>query len=140
MTAATRLWKGVRPARYGWTHDIKADDKTKEIPDTAGANAWADWETFEDGEYSWNIAGTPAPTGEPSETEYKGRKAAENTIAYTTADTQNPRPREFHVLYYRAGDGDMYKVSVDYPRKGYFAAEGREIARTVIANREVDKL
>ncbi|MER6164277.1 serine/threonine-protein kinase [Streptomyces violaceorubidus] len=117
--------------------DIKADDKTDEIPDTAGANAWADWEMLKDGEYSWNFAADPAPAGEPSETEYKGGKAAENTIAYTTADTQNPRAREFHILYYRAGNGDMYKVSIDYPREGYFADEGREIARTVIANWEV---
>ncbi|MFA3873838.1 serine/threonine-protein kinase [Streptomyces sp. MMCC 100] len=120
--------------------DVKADDKNDEIPDTAGANAWADWEMLKDGEYSWNFADDPAPKGEPSETEYKGEKAAENTIRYTTADTQNPRAREFHILYYRAGNGDMYKVSIDYPREGYFADEGREIARTVIANWEVDKL
>ncbi|MEU1871884.1 serine/threonine-protein kinase [Streptomyces sp. NPDC019793] len=117
--------------------DIKADDKTNEIPDTAGANAWADWEMLKDGEYSWNFAADPAPEGEPGETEYKGEKAAENAIAYTTADTQNPRAREFRILYYRADNGDMYKVSIDYPREGYFADEGREIARTVIANWEV---
>ncbi|MEU5138704.1 serine/threonine-protein kinase [Streptomyces sp. NPDC021139] len=117
--------------------DIKADDKTNEIPDTAGANAWADWEMLKDGEYSWNFAADPAPEGEPSETEYKGEKAAENTIAYTTSDTQKPRAREFHILYYRADNGDMYKVSIDYPREGYFADEGREIARTVVANWEV---
>ncbi|WP_179232332.1 serine/threonine-protein kinase [Streptomyces sp. CS159] len=120
--------------------DIKADDKDDKIPDTAGANAWADWEMLKDGEYSWDFAADPAPEGEPSEAEYKGEKAAENTIRYTTADTQNPRAREFRILYYRAGNGDMYKVSVDYPREGYFADEGREIARTVIANWEVDKL
>lgn len=120
--------------------DVKADDKNNEIPDTAGANAWADWEMLKDGEYSWNFAADPAPKGEPSDAEYKGEKAAENTIRYTTTDTQNPRAREFRILYYRAGNGDMYKVSVDYPRTGYFADEGREIARTVIANWEVDEL
>ncbi|MFE0802901.1 serine/threonine-protein kinase [Streptomyces sp. NPDC058812] len=120
--------------------DIKADDEDDDIPDTAGANAWADWEMLKDGEYSWNFADKPAPRGEPSETEYKGKKAAENTIAYTTADTQNPREREYHILYYRADNGDMYKVSIDYPRKGYFADEGREIARTVVANWEVGQL
>ncbi|WND35645.1 serine/threonine-protein kinase [Streptomyces sp. BB1-1-1] len=120
--------------------DIKADDENDDLPDTAGANAWADWEMLKDGEYSWNFADKPAPRGEPSETEYKGKKAAENTIAYTTADTQNPREREYHILYYRADNGDIYKVSVDYPRKGYFADEGREIARTVVANWEVDQL
>ncbi|MFG2678466.1 serine/threonine-protein kinase [Streptomyces sp. NPDC048392] len=120
--------------------DIKADDKGNEIPDTAGANAWADWEMLKDGEYSWNFADRPAPEGEPGETTYKGRKAAENTIQYTTADPRNPRAREFRILYYRAGNGDMYKVSVDYPREGYFADEGREIARTVVSNWEVGEL
>ncbi|MFJ7771735.1 serine/threonine-protein kinase [Streptomyces sp. NPDC097107] len=120
--------------------DIKADDENGDLPATAGANAWADWEMLKDGEYAWNFADEPAPRGEPGETEYKGRKAAENTIAYTTADTQNPREREYHILYYRADNGDIYKVSVDYPRKGYFADEGREIARTVVANWEVEQL
>ncbi|MGW3187782.1 serine/threonine-protein kinase [Streptomyces ardesiacus] len=119
--------------------DVKADDVDDKIPDTAGANAWADWETLKDGDYSLGFAADPAPKGEPSETEYKGEKAAENIIEYTTADTQNPRAREFHILYYRTADGDMCKVSVDYPREGYFADEAREIARTVIANWEVDK-
>lgn len=114
--------------------DIKADDKTGEIPETAMAAAWADWDTFKDGEYSYGFADDPAPRGEPSETEYEGRKAAENTVEYVTTDSQNPRPREFHIVYYRAGNGDMYKVSIDYPRKGYFADEGREVARTVVAN------
>ncbi|MET8899122.1 protein kinase [Streptomyces sp. NPDC004538] len=119
--------------------DIKADDKTGEIPETAMAGAWADWDTFKDGEYSYGFADDPAPKGEPSETESQGGKAAENTIEYVTTDSQNPRPREFHILYYRAGNGDMYKVSIDYPRKGYFADEGKEIARTVVANWTVAK-
>ncbi|GGL75324.1 protein kinase [Streptomyces fumigatiscleroticus] len=120
--------------------DIKADDKDNQIPDSAASNAFSDWETLKDGEYSWNMAAEPAPKGEPRETRYKERKAAENTIVYTTEDTQNPRPREIHILYYRADNGDMYRLWIDYPGKGYFAGEGREIARTVIANFEVDKL
>ncbi|MFC7887112.1 protein kinase [Streptomyces sp. NPDC057376] len=117
--------------------DIKADDEDGKIPDTAAAQAWADWDVLKDGEYSWNFADEPAPRGEPSETEYRGEKATENVIAYTTTDSQDPREREFHILYYRAANGDMYRLWIDYPRKGYFADEGREIARTVIANWEV---
>ncbi|WP_217142508.1 serine/threonine-protein kinase [Streptomyces sp. AC627_RSS907] len=120
--------------------DIKAEDKDGKIPDTAGAGAWADWDMLKDGEYSWNFADEPAPRGEPGETEYKGGKAAENTITYTTTDLQNPRTREYHILYYKAGNGDMYRVSIDYPGKGHFADDGREIARTVVANWEVDEL
>ncbi len=93
-----------------------------------------------DGEYSWDMADEPAPKGEPKETTYKGRKAAENTIVYTTTDTQEPRVREFRILYYRADNGDMYRIHVDYPGKGHFAEEGREIARTALANWEVDRL
>ncbi|MGW0813501.1 serine/threonine-protein kinase [Streptomyces viridiviolaceus] len=120
--------------------DIKKDDEANEIPESATAQAWADWDVLKDGEYSWNFADKPAPEGEPKETKYKDRKAAENTITYTTADTQNPREREFRILYYRAGNGDMYRLWIDYPGKGYFADEGREIARTVIGSWEVDRL
>ncbi|MFJ8540904.1 serine/threonine-protein kinase [Streptomyces sp. NPDC093586] len=120
--------------------DIKKDDKDGKIPDTAAADAWADWDLLKDGEYTWDFADEPAPKGEPRETEYKGRKAAENVIEYTTTDTQNPREREFHIVYYRADNGDMYNLWIDYPRTGYFADEGRRIARTVIENWEVDQL
>ncbi|MGW8061926.1 protein kinase domain-containing protein [Streptomyces ziwulingensis] len=120
--------------------DIKAEDKDGVLPDSAMANAWADWEVVRDGDYSRNIAGDPAPEGEPVATRYRDGKAAENTVAYTTTDTRNPLERETHFLYYRAGNGDMYRVSIDYPRTGYFADEGREIARTVVANWEVDQL
>ncbi|MDN3252322.1 serine/threonine-protein kinase [Streptomyces mutabilis] len=117
--------------------DIKADDQDGDIPEAAAAQAWSDWNMLQDGEYSWDFAEKPAPRGEPSEIEYRGEKATENVIAYTTTDTQDPRERELHILYYRAANGDMYRVRIDYPRKGYFADEGREIARTVIANWEV---
>lgn len=120
--------------------DIKAEDEEGVIPDSAMATAWADWELLKDGEYSRDVADTPAPKGEPVATEYKGGKAAENTIAYTSADPQNPREREIRYVYYMARNGDLYKVSIDYPRTGHFADEGRDIARTVVANWEVDQL
>ncbi|MDG9722365.1 serine/threonine-protein kinase [Streptomyces sp. DH41] len=117
--------------------DIKADDEDGDFPATASAHAWADWDKLKDGDYARDIADAPAPKGEPVETEYKGDKAAENTVEYTTTDSQNPRDREYHVLYYTAGNGDNYRVSIDYPGSGYFVDEGREIARTVVANWEV---
>ncbi|MFC7814912.1 protein kinase [Streptomyces sp. NPDC057367] len=117
--------------------DIKAEDEDGDMPGTAIAGAWADWDTLKDGEYSWDLADEPAPEGEPKETEYRGEKAAENVIAYTTTDAREPREREIHIVYYRAANGDMYRLWIDYPRKGYFADEGREIARTVITNWEV---
>ncbi|WP_405869984.1 serine/threonine-protein kinase [Streptomyces sp. NBC_00005] len=118
--------------------DIKADDKDDEIPESAAARAFAEWATLKDGEYSWGIADDPAPKGDPQESTYKDRKAAENTIVYTA--TELPQLREAQVRYYRAGNGDMYRLWIDYPAKGYFTGEGREIARQAIANWQVHKL
>ncbi|MEG3629402.1 serine/threonine-protein kinase [Streptomyces poriticola] len=116
------------------------EDGTGKLPDTAAGQAFADWEMLRDGEYSWGFADEPAPQGEPKASTYRGNKAAENTIVYTTTDSQEPRVREFRIVYYRSTAGDMYRIYVDYPGKGYFADEGREIARTAIANWEVGKL
>ncbi|MFG2025089.1 serine/threonine-protein kinase [Streptomyces sp. NPDC048825] len=120
--------------------DVKADDTNNEIPDSASAKAFEDWAAMKDGEYSWDIAEKPAPKGEPKEATYKEKKAAENTVVYTNTDTQNPRLREATIFYYRAGNGDMYRLWIDYPGKGIFTEEGREIAKTAIANLDIDKL
>ncbi|GGQ05999.1 hypothetical protein [Streptomyces mutabilis] len=66
-----------------------------------------------------------------------GREGRRERHRVHDQDTQDPRERELHILYYRAANGDMYRVRIDYPRKGHFADGGREIARTVVANREV---
>lgn len=71
---------------------------------------------------------------------YKGREAARNTVTYTTDDSQDPRPRELQVFYYRTRSGDMYKLVVGYPGKGDFTERGREVARAAIADLEVGKL
>ncbi|MEU6141277.1 serine/threonine-protein kinase [Streptomyces sp. NPDC047081] len=118
--------------------DIKADDKSNEIQDTAAARAFAEWATLKDGEYSWGIADKPAPKGEPKETTYEGRKAAENTIDYNYTDDE--QRREAQVRYYRNSQGDMYRLWIDYPAKGYFTDEGRQIAAKVIANWKIHQL
>ncbi|MBQ1090155.1 serine/threonine-protein kinase [Streptomyces sp. B93] len=120
--------------------DIKKDDADGKLPTRALDQAYADWETLKDGEYGWNIAAEPAPKGEPKETTYQEKKAAENTIVYTTNDTNNPREREYRIYYYVAGNGDLYRLSIDGPATGHFAAEGREIARTVLENWDVKNL
>ncbi|MDG5803184.1 serine/threonine-protein kinase [Streptomyces ossamyceticus] len=120
--------------------DIKADDKDNEIPATALDKAYADWATLKDGEYSWNIADDPAPRGKPKEARYQEREAAENTIVYTTTDSESPRVREARVLYYRAKNGDTYRLWIDYPGKGHFTEQGRAIARTAIETLKIDKL
>ncbi|MFI2039511.1 protein kinase [Streptomyces bottropensis] len=122
--------------RINVDRDIEADDKDNEIPGNALDKAYADWEVVKDGEYTLDIADTPTPKGRPQEARFEDRDAAENTIVYTTTDTRAPRRREARVLYYKARNGDVYRVWIDYPGKGHFTGQGREIARTVLANLE----
>ncbi|MFE4048475.1 serine/threonine-protein kinase [Streptomyces sp. YIM B13518] len=119
--------------------DIKADDENGDIEASASERAFAHWEDLRDGEYSWGIADTPAPKGQPRETTYKDREAATNTIVYTTT-TSPAVVREAQVVYYRNKDGDMYRLWIVYPGKGYFAEDGREIARTVIDSWDIRRL
>ncbi|WRZ49009.1 serine/threonine protein kinase [Streptomyces sp. NBC_01314] len=126
--------------RINIDRDVKKDDKENEIPGVALDEAYADWELVKDGEYTLDIADDPAPKGRPQETKFEDREAAGNTIVYTTTNSQAPRLREARVLYYRAGNGDMYRVWIDYPGKGHFTEQGREIARTAIANLEFDHM
>ncbi|WP_408996177.1 serine/threonine-protein kinase, partial [Streptomyces caniscabiei] len=126
--------------RINVDRDIKKDDKENEIPGVALDRAYADWELVKDGEYSLDVADTPAPKGRPKEAKFQDHEAAQNTIRYTTTDSQAPRLREARVLYYRAGNGDMYRLWIDYPGKGHFTEQGREIARTVIANLKIDTM
>lgn len=119
--------------------DIKAEDENGDIEASASERAFAHWEELRDGEYGWGIADTPAPKGKPRETTYKDREAATNTIVYTTTTTP-ALVREAQVMYYRNKDGDMYRLWIVYPGKGYFAEDGREIARTVIDSWDIHRL
>ncbi|GAB2861492.1 serine/threonine-protein kinase [Streptomyces deserti] len=125
--------------RISVDRDIKAEDKDNKIPESAPARAFEEWTMLKDGEYSWDVAGDPAPKGDPKATTWKDREAAENTVVYTSTGME-ARVREARVLYYRAGNGDMYRLWIDYPGKGHFTEEGREIARTAFANWEIGKL
>ncbi|MGW4024097.1 serine/threonine-protein kinase [Streptomyces sp. NPDC005009] len=119
--------------------DIKAEDKNGDIEASASERAFAHWEELRDGEYGWGIADTPAPKGKPRETTYQDREAATNTIVYTTTTTP-ALVREAQVMYYRNKAGDMYRLWIVYPGKGYFAEDGREIARTVIDSWDIHRL
>ncbi|WP_261719235.1 serine/threonine-protein kinase [Streptomyces sp. FZ201] len=114
--------------------DIKKDDKDGEIPGSASEKAFADWESLKDGEYTWDMASDPAPSGKPKETRWKEREAAENIIKYTTTSSTAPLKREARVLYYRADNGDMHRLWIDYPGEGYFTEDSRDIAQTAIDN------
>jgi hypothetical protein len=100
---------------------------------------YADNERFKsDGDYDLDMPERPTTKTNGNLT-YKGKPAAENTVVYTTDDSQNPRPRELQIWYYRTKAGDMYKVTVSYPGKGDFTARGRDVAKTALANIDITK-
>ncbi|WP_320773953.1 hypothetical protein [Streptomyces sp. CRN 30] len=119
--------------------DPKSADEENELPASASLAAYEHWTTMRDGEYGWNIADTPVPKGDPKETTSRDRAAAENTVVYTTSDILDPRVRESRLLYYKAGNGDLYTLWVGYPGQGHFTGGGRENASTIIANLEIDE-
>jgi hypothetical protein len=118
----------------------KAEDTGDDIKDSAAAEMYDDNGEFKDnGSYRLDMPKGPRtqPDGDAT---FHGRKAAENTVTYTTDDTQNPRPRELRIFYYKSSAGDMYRLTIAYPGKGDFTERGREVARTAIANLDLDKL
>lgn len=125
--------------RVETNRDLKSEDKNGDLEASASEEAFAHWDELKDGEYGWGIADTPAPEGQPRETTYKEHDAATNTIVYTTTGTP-ALVREAQLMYYRNKDGDMYRLWIVYPGKGYFAEEGRKIARTVFDSWDVHTL
>ncbi|MGW4083764.1 serine/threonine-protein kinase [Streptomyces sp. NPDC004822] len=117
----------------------KAEDTGNDIKGSAAAQMYD-----EDGDYrqsgDYRISMPQNPKTKPRETTYQGERSAENTLTYDTTDSQNPRPRELRLFYYRTSAGDMYKLSVAYPGKGDFTQRGREVAQTAIDHLEIDKL
>ncbi|WP_330355799.1 serine/threonine-protein kinase [Streptomyces chartreusis] len=123
----------------GLTLEKKAEDSSSQIAGSAAAEMYDDDGDFkQNGKYDVSMPANPKTA--PKETTYQGKKSAENTVNFTTTDTQNPRPREMRIFYYRTSAGDMYKLSINYPSKGDFTDRGREVARTVIQNLEIGKL
>ncbi|MFF4469255.1 serine/threonine-protein kinase [Streptomyces sp. NPDC001599] len=122
----------------GLTLDKKAEDTGGNIAGSAAAEMYDDDGKFkESGEYELSMP-PESPKTDPKETEYRGEKSAENTVVYTTTDSQHPRPRELRIFYYRTSAGDMYKLTVSYPGKGDFTERGREVAGTAVANLDID--
>ncbi|OXY98510.1 serine/threonine-protein kinase [Streptomyces diastatochromogenes] len=117
----------------------KADDSLNEIKSNAVAQMRADDEKFKnEGDYDLDMA-KGARTHPDDDATYRGRQAATNTVAFTTDDSQDPRPREIQIFYYRTKAGDLYRLTVGYPGKGDFTARGREVAKAAIANLDLTK-
>ncbi|MFE4749132.1 serine/threonine-protein kinase [Streptomyces mirabilis] len=123
----------------GLTLIKKSEDASHRIKDSSAAEMYADNDDFK-GSGAYELSMPAAPRTDPEETKYHGRQSAENTVAYTTTDSQNPRPREVKIFYYKTSKGDMYKFTISYPGKGDFTTRGREVARTAIANLDIDQL
>ncbi|MFV0134141.1 serine/threonine-protein kinase [Streptomyces sp. HMX87] len=123
----------------GLSLEKKSEDTGNGIAGSAAAEMYEDDAAFKQSG-SYDLSMPEDPRTDPRETRYQERKAAENTVVYTTTDSQNPRPRELRLFYYMTSGGDMYELTVSYPGKGDFTDRGREVARTVIANLDVDKL
>ncbi|MDQ0599545.1 putative Ser/Thr protein kinase [Streptomyces canus] len=127
------IWIGLRL-------DRKAEDSNNTIAGSAAAEMYEDDKKFkENGEYELGMPENPETDTDDAVT-YQGKQAAKNTITYITDDSQNPRPREMQIFYYKTSKGDMYKLTISYPGKGDFTKRGQEVARTTIANLDVDVL
>ncbi|WP_327396425.1 serine/threonine-protein kinase [Streptomyces phaeochromogenes] len=119
----------------------RTEDTSGEIAASAAAEMYDDDASYrQSGSYGMDMDSEPAPKSKPDPTTYKDRKAALNTITYSTTDTESPRPREMQVLYYKTKSGDMYKLMIGYPGRGDFTERGREVAKTAIANLDIDTL
>ncbi|MFF1291984.1 MULTISPECIES: serine/threonine-protein kinase [unclassified Streptomyces] len=131
-------WSGS--ISIGLRLDKKAEDPGNSIAGSAAAEMYEDDKKFKEyGEYEISMPENPK-TDTDDEVTYQGKQAAKTTITYITDDSQNPRPREMQIFYYRTSKGDMYKLTVSYPGKGDFTKRGQEVARTTIANLDVDVL
>ncbi|MEU6364723.1 serine/threonine-protein kinase [Streptomyces sp. NPDC046931] len=117
----------------------KSEDSAHGIKDSSAAEMYADNDAFKDGG-AYQLDMPKGPRTDPEQTTYRGRQAAENTVVYTTDDSQDPRPRELKIFYYKDSAGNMYKLTIGYPGKGDFTERGREVARTAIANLDVHTL
>ncbi|MES9618140.1 serine/threonine-protein kinase [Streptomyces tuirus] len=123
----------------GLTLEKKAEDTGGNIAGSAAAEMYDDDTRFkESGSYELDMDEGPKKS-DPKVTTYRDKKAARNTVPFTTDDSENPRPRELQIFYYRTPGGDMYKLTVSYPGKGDFTERGREVASAAIANLDIDK-
>ncbi|MGW3990957.1 serine/threonine-protein kinase [Streptomyces sp. NPDC004830] len=120
------------------TLEKKAEDTGGAIGASAAAEMYEDDSKFKkSGDYVLDMPADPERTN-PVTTTYRGKKAAENTVAYVTDDTQDPRPREVRIFYYRTTGGDLYKLTVGYPGKGDFTDRGTEVASEAIENLDIN--
>jgi tRNA A-37 threonylcarbamoyl transferase component Bud32 len=120
----------------------KSEDTLGSIASTPTGQAYDEKEELEGGTSSvYNMADDKPVEVETEKTAFQGREAAESTLTYTD-DTAGdfPVPREVRLFYVNTEKGDMYRLSVSYPGRGDFTERGREVAKYVIENVDIDNL
>ncbi|MFJ9035434.1 serine/threonine-protein kinase [Streptomyces sp. NPDC102406] len=128
-------WSGS--VRVGVNVSRKKDDALNRIKGSARAQMYDDDTTFKASGDSNLDMPKGARTAPDDDAKFKDEDAAQNTVAYRTDDSVDPRPREIRFFYYKNKAGDMYRVSVSYPGKGDFTDRGREVADEVLANLDI---
>lgn len=140
----TDHWVSFRDPSYAVSITLsltkQSEDSLNAIASSASAQAYKDSDEINKGDNS-KMADKPAPHSRTAKTTYSDRESAENTITYTDdTDSDAPKPREAKVFYYKTRSGNMYQLWIDYPGKGDFLDRGREVAKTAIANLDIQKL
>ncbi|MFI9775863.1 serine/threonine-protein kinase [Streptomyces sp. NPDC051956] len=140
----TDHWVSYRDPSYAVSITLylkkKSEDSLNGIASSASAQAYKDSDEINKGDNT-KMADKPLPHSRTAKTTYNDRESAENTITYTDdSDSDELKPREAKVFYYKTKSGDMYQLWIDYPGKGDFTERGREVAKQAIANLDIDKL
>ncbi|MGW6397071.1 serine/threonine-protein kinase [Streptomyces sp. NPDC055134] len=140
----TKHWVTYTDPSYGVWISLnlkkKSEDSLNGIASSASAQAYKDSDEINKGDNT-DMADKPLPRSRTAKTTYNDRESAENTITYTDdRDSDELKPREAKVFYYKTKSGDMYQLWIDYPSKGDFTERGREVAKQAIANLDIDKL
>ncbi|WP_406104604.1 serine/threonine protein kinase [Streptomyces sp. NBC_01003] len=140
----TDHWVSYRDPSYAVSITLylkkKSEDSLNGIASSASAQAYKDSDEINKGDNT-KMADKPLPHSRTAKTTYNDRESAENTITYTDdSDSDELKPREAKVFYYKTRSGDMYQLWIDYPGKGDFTERGREVAKQAIANLDIDKL
>ncbi|MFG2657957.1 serine/threonine-protein kinase [Streptomyces sp. NPDC048425] len=140
----TDHWVSYRDPSYAVSITLSlkktSEDSANGIASSASAQAYKDSDEINKGDNT-KMADKPAPHSRTAKTTYNDRESAENTITYMDdSDSDEPKPREAKVFYYKTKKGDMYQLWIDYPGEGDFTERGREVAKAAIANLDLDKV
>ncbi|MFF1397121.1 serine/threonine-protein kinase [Streptomyces sp. NPDC058287] len=140
----TDHWVSYRDPSYAVSITLSlkktSEDSVNGIASSASAQAYKDSDEINKGDNA-KMADKPAPHSRTAKTTYNDRESAENTITYMDdSDSDEPKPREAKVFYYKTKKGDMYQLWIDYPGKGDFTERGREVAKAAIANLDLDEV